>query len=78
MTLSFIVAPVIVKQIISWMFIIGTLMHSGLLYLGRVFFIPEAETLLATGIGPILILLGLLAMGITAALGLQEKIVNDD
>jgi len=75
--LCFIVASPLVKQLISWVFIIGTLLHSGMLYLGRVFFMPWAETVLSTGIGPGLLLLGLLGMGIIAAFRLQASIIED-
>jgi len=75
--LCFIIAPPFIKQLISWIFIVGTLLHSGMLYLGRVFFMPWAETVLSTGIGPGLLLLGLLAIGITAALRFQENIIDD-
>jgi len=75
--LCFIAAPVLWKQAVSWMFIIGTVMHSGLLYLERVFELPWASTLLGTGIGPVLILLGLLLAGLLAAKGFRGEIVHD-
>ncbi|TNF36499.1 MAG: hypothetical protein EP315_04055 [Gammaproteobacteria bacterium] len=62
------------KQLISWLFIIGTIMHSGMLYLGTVFGLAWADTLLGTGIGPICILLGLLAAGIASAVGLKPHL----
>ncbi|MDH4276095.1 MAG: hypothetical protein OEW08_13765 [Gammaproteobacteria bacterium] len=65
------------KQLISWMFIVGTVFHSGMLYLGRVLHLSWAETLLNTGIGPVLILLGLLLMGIAAARGFDARLVRD-
>ena len=75
--LCFIAAPVLLKQLASWAFIIGTLMHSGLLYFERVFQSPWASTILASAIGPILILLGLLLMGILAAKGFKGETVRD-
>jgi hypothetical protein len=66
-----------IKQAISWMFIIGTIMHSGMLFFERVFQQQWASTLLGTGIGPILILAGLLLVGVMAALSFQEQIVRD-
>ena len=51
------------KQILSWIFIIGTVMHAGMAFLG-VFGFAWAGMLLGTGIGPVLILLGLLLMGL--------------
>ena len=77
LVLCFIAAPLRMKQAVSWMFIIGTLMHSGLLYLERVFMQSWASTLLNTGIGPILILLGLVLMGVLAAKGFKGELVRD-
>lgn len=75
--LCFIVAARWQKLLVSWMFIIGTLMHSGMLYLERVFDQAWAGKLLGTGIGPVLILLGLLAMGVLAARGFKGEPVKD-
>lgn len=75
--LCFIAVPVLWKQVVSWMFIIGTLMHAGLMALERVLEVSWAATLLQTGIGPILILLGLLSMGIIAAIGFKGELVKD-
>jgi hypothetical protein len=61
------------KQVISSVFILGTLLHSGALYLAVVFNLAWAGTLLGTGIGPVLILLGLLLAGIAAAIGWKGK-----
>lgn len=59
------------KQLISWVFILGALLHSGVLYLVVVFEQGWAGQILATGIGPILVLLGLLLAGIAAAIGFR-------
>ena len=75
--LCFIAAPLRLKQAVSLMFIMGTLLHSGLLYLERVFMFPWANTLLSTGIGPALILLGLVLMGVIAAKGFRGEFVKD-
>lgn len=75
--LCFIVAPVMLKQLASWLFIIGSIMHAGLLYLERVFMMPWANAVVSTGIGPIMILLGLLLMGILAARGFRGELVRD-
>ncbi len=56
------------KQIISWIFIVGTIMHAGMAMLG-VFGFAWAGMLLGTGIGPVLILLGLLLMGVATFVG---------
>ena len=61
------------KQLISVVFIAGTLLHSGVLYLAVVFNLAWAGTLLGTGIGPVLILLGLLLAGVAAAIGWKEQ-----
>lgn len=64
------------KQLISWVFILGALLHSGLLYL-RAFNIEWAGSLLNTGIGPILVLLGFLLLGVAAAVGWRGEPVRD-
>lgn len=75
--LCFIAAPRKLKQAISWAFIIGTVMHGGMLYLERVFHMEWAGALLSTGIGPILILLGFVTLGLTAWKGWQGKVVEE-
>ncbi len=61
------------KWLISLTFVIGTLLHSGILYMLIVFEQGWAGTILSTGIGPILILAGLLMAGIAAFVGLKPK-----
>ncbi len=63
------------KQAISWIFIAGTLLHSGLLYLIVIFDQYWAYSIIA--LGPVLILLGLLLAGVAAAMGFQGKPVED-
>lgn len=75
--LCFIAIPVLFKQIISWIFIIGTLLHSGASFLVALFQMELANTILNTGIGPALILLGLLLSGIAAAVGFKGEFVRD-
>ncbi len=77
LTLCFIAAAAWLKQLISWLFIIGTLMHSGMLYLGTVFGFSWAFTLLDTGIGPFAILAGLLLMGVVSIKNFSSKMVID-
>ena len=60
------------KQILSWIFIVGTIMHSGMAYLA-VFGFAWAGMLLGTGIGPVLILLGLFLMGIVTFIGYKRQ-----
>ena len=69
--ICFLAVPVWLKQLISWLFIVGAIMHSGMLYLSTVFEFGWAETLLQTAIGPIAVLAGLLAAGIAAFIGFQ-------
>jgi uncharacterized membrane protein YgdD (TMEM256/DUF423 family) len=65
------------KQAISWLFIAGTLLHSGMLYLVVVFNQGWAGQILSTGAGPIMILLGLVLMGLAAAVGFKGESVRD-
>lgn len=71
--LTFLAIGVRFKQLISSVFIAGTLLHSGMLYLVIVFEQAWAGTVLGTGIGPILILIGLLLAGIAAAIGWRAR-----
>lgn len=81
LVLGFLAVPALFKHIISWIFIVGALGHSGLLYLAVALGLPWAQALLASPagyIGPSLILLGLLLAGIAAALGFKGKVVTDN
>lgn len=71
--ICFLMVPVWLQQLVSWLFIVGTIMHSGMLYLSTVFNFGWAETLLQTGIGPICVLLGLLAAGVAAFIGFDTE-----
>jgi uncharacterized membrane protein YgdD (TMEM256/DUF423 family) len=75
--LGFIAVGAIFKQIISWVFIIGTIMHSGMLYL--VVFLQQAWAvpLMELPIGPVFILLGLLLAGVAAIIGFRGELVKD-
>jgi len=75
--LCFIAAAPLLKNIVSWMFILGTIMHSGMLYLERVFELSWATTALQTGVGPALILLGFLFMGILAWMGFENRFADE-
>lgn len=61
------------KQLISAIFILGTLLHSGVLYLAVVFGMGWAYTVLGTGIGPVLILLGLFLAGVASVMGIPNR-----
>lgn len=65
------------KQVISWLFIAGTLLHSGMLYLLVVFNQAWAGQVLGTGAGAIMILVGLVLAGVAAAIGFRGEIVRD-
>ncbi len=63
------------KQLISWLFILGAVFHSGMLYLSRALDQAWAESLLI--LGPPLVLLALLTIGIAALIGWRGEIVRD-
>lgn len=71
--LSFIAVNVLFKQFISWLFIVGALIHSGGTYLEAVF----GFGFLVGPVGPTLVLLALLSMGIAAWMGWQSEVVKD-
>ena len=73
LALGFIAVSRLFKQIISWTFIAGALLHSGGLYLNSLFGIG----VLVGPVGPVLVLLGLLLVGIAAAIGWQSEPVKD-
>ena len=77
LALCFIAAARWLKQLISWLFILGTLLHSGMLYLGRVFNMAWADSLLGYGVGPGMILAALLLTGMAAAIGFRGEIIKD-
>ena len=79
-TLVFIGAGSGIKQLISWMFILGALLHSGMLYLERVFHLGWASSYInspAGAIGPLLILGGLLITALVAFKHLDARISPD-
>lgn len=78
LTLCFLAVSPWLKQAISWAFILGALLHSGMLYLGVIFEQAWAMQVLGWGVGPVLILLGLLLAGIGTAIGFDSEIVRDD
>lgn len=78
--LCFLAVSTTFKQIISWMFIAGAVLHSGLLYLAVGLELQWALGLMATPfamIGPVLVLSGLALAGIAALLGFRGEIVRD-
>ncbi len=78
--LCFVAVSTLFKQIISWVFISGALLHSGLLYLAVGLELDFAAGLLGgwfSYIGPALVLLGLLLAGIAALMGFKGQVVTD-
>jgi hypothetical protein len=71
--LGFIAVGAAFKQVVSWIFLVGALVHSGGLYLNSMFGIG----FLVGPVGPVLILLGLLLAGIAAWMGWQSEPVRD-
>jgi hypothetical protein len=61
------------KEAISWLFIGGALLHSGMLYLGVVLDQGWAWAVLNTGIGPLMLLAGLLLAGAASVKGFSER-----
>jgi hypothetical protein len=61
------------KESISWLFIAGTLLHSGMLYLGSVLGQGWAFAVMGTGIGPMMILAGLLVAGAASLKGFEAR-----
>ena len=78
--LAFVAVPVAFKQTVSWLFIAGALLHSGLLYLTIGLGLPFAVELLGSWfgyLGPVALLLGLLLAGVAAAIGYRATPVYD-
>ena len=75
--LGFVSIAVWQKQLLSWGFILGTLLHSGMMFLERVFGMAWAGKILETGIGPIIILASLFLMGLAVAKGFKTEMVKD-
>lgn len=68
------------KQVISWTFIAGALLHSGLLYLAqglRVEWIAPLMGSPVASLGPLLVLAGLVMAGVAALIGFRGEIVRD-
>ena len=77
LSLCFIAAANWLKQIISFFFIIGLTMHSGMMFLSRGFDVAWAGEGLNTAIGPFFLLFGLVLLAVTAAFSLKTKVVED-
>jgi hypothetical protein len=77
LVLCFVSLAVWQKQLLSWGFILGTVLHSGMMYLERIFGMVWAGQILDTGVGPILILVSLFATGVAVAVGFKSEMVKD-
>ena len=75
--LCFVSIAVWQKQLLSWGFMVGTVMHAGMMILARVFDMAWANVVLETGIGPVLILASLFFMGVAVAVGFKNEMVKD-
>ena len=76
-TLCFIAVAPLFKQIISWLFILGTLLHSGVLYLVVALDQYWVLPVIKSGIGPVLVLAALLSIGVAAFIGFKGEPVKD-
>lgn len=65
------------KQAISWLFLGGMFLHSGMLYLAVVFNQAWAGKVLGTGVGPIMLLAALVLMGFASYVGFRGEIVRE-
>ena len=71
--LGFLVVGSIFKEIISWLFIGGAVLHSGMLYLGTVLGQGWAWAVLNTALGPLMLLAGLLLAGVASLKGFEAQ-----
>jgi len=71
--LGFLVVGSIFKEIISWLFIGGAVLHSGMLYLGTVLGQGWAWAVLNTAVGPLMLLAGLLLAGVASLKGFEAQ-----
>jgi hypothetical protein len=71
--LGFLVVGSTFKEIISWLFIGGAVLHSGMLYLGSVLGQGWAWAVLNTAIGPLMLLAGLFLAGVASLKGFEAR-----
>ncbi len=74
LVLCFIAVATWFKQIISWIFILGAVLHSGMLLMLN---LGQSWALTLLPVGPWLVLLGLFLMGIAAFIGFKGQLVKD-
>jgi hypothetical protein len=73
LVLGFLVVGSLFKEIISWLFIGGAVLHSGMLFLGAVFGQGWAWAVLNTGVGPLMLLAGLVLAGAASVKGFRPQ-----
>lgn len=67
--LGMLAIPAAMRQLISWLFILATVLHSGMLYLAVVFGLEWPGLVLSWSLGPMALLAGLLLAGVAAVKG---------
>jgi len=80
LVLCFLAIPVWFKQTISWVFIAGALMHSGMLYMSVALKWHWAEVWASSpfaAVGPLLVLAGFALIGIATIIGFRGELVRD-
>lgn len=75
LALCFVAVAKVFKQIISWLFIAGAILHSGMLYLAA---FGQSWAFLPLQVGPWIVLAALLLMGIAVVMGFRGEIVKDN
>ena len=79
--LAFIAVSPLFKQIISWMFIVGTVLHSGMLYFALALNMGWAQSLLGSPvsvIGPGILLCALILMAVAAYMGFGTRAFKEE
>ena len=75
LALCFVAVARVFKQVISWLFIAGALLHSGMLYLAA---FGQSWAFMPLQIGPWVVLAALLLMGIAVIMGFRGEVVKDN
>jgi hypothetical protein len=78
--LCFLAIPAMFKQIISWVFIAGAVLHSGVLYMASALEMAWAAAWLGSPlalIGPLLVLAGLAMIGVATLIGFRGEMIRD-
>ncbi len=71
--LGMLAAPAALKQLISWLFILAAVLHSGMLYLGVVLGMGWPWMIVNLNLGPIALLAGLLMAGMAAIMSYRPQ-----